>query len=79
MPKEPIQPSLDADGIPDLEGPLSEKAATGDGQEGIYPPGDDGYHAADRFGTTAEEETEGESLDDKVAREVPDPTTDAEL
>jgi hypothetical protein len=74
MDREPLQPSLDADGIPDLEGPLPEKAETGDAQEGVYPPGDR-YHAADRYGTTAEEEATGESLDDKLSREVPDPAT----
>lgn len=70
---EPVVPSLDADGIPDHEGPLDEKVRTGDAQEGLYPPGDDGFHASDKFGTTAQEEEEGESLDDKLSREVPDP------
>ena len=77
MEREPLEPSLDADGIPDHEGPLNEKAATGDGQEGLYPPGDH-YHGANRFGTTAVEEEEGESLDDKLSREVPDPANEVE-
>jgi hypothetical protein len=68
---EPIEPSLDADGIPDLEAPLAGKVRTGDGQEGVMPPGDR-YHAATRFGTTAKEQEVGESLDAKLAREIPD-------
>jgi hypothetical protein len=70
---EEIQPPLDAEGIPDLEGPLPAKILTGDPQEGIYPPQDD-YVAADAFGITPSEEREGESLDEKLARELPDPT-----
>jgi hypothetical protein len=77
MPREPIEPSLDADGIPDLEGPLPEKVLTGDAQEGVYPPGEH-YHGANRYGTTAEEEEAGESLDDKLSREVPDPANEVE-
>jgi hypothetical protein len=69
--REPTEPSLDADGIPDLEAPLAEKVLTGDGQEGVMPPGDE-YHGADRFGTTAREQEVGEGLDAKLAREVPD-------
>lgn len=72
MPDEPLNPSLDAEGIPDLEGPLPEKARTGDAQEGISPPAEDEYVAADEFGTTAREEREGEQLDAKLARENPD-------
>jgi MFS family permease len=72
MPDEPLVPSLDAEGIPDHEGPLPEKARTGDAQEGLYPPAEDGYAGADEFGTTAEEQREGESLAAKLARETPD-------
>jgi hypothetical protein len=77
MPREPLQPSLDADGIPDLEAPLPEKAATGDGQEGLMPPGDR-YHGANRYGTTAEEEAAGEPLEHKLEREVPDPVNEVD-
>jgi hypothetical protein len=77
MEREPLEPSLDADGIPDDEGPLDEKALTGDGQEGIYPPGDR-FHGAKSYGTTAEEEEAGESLDDKLSREIPDPANEVE-
>ncbi len=72
MTDEELTPSLDAEGIPDLEGPLPQKVATGDAQEGISPPADDEYVGADEYGTTAEEQREGESLDSKLAREVPD-------
>lgn len=64
-------PSLDDEGMPDLEGPLPEKAATGDPQEGLAPPGDAPRASVD-FGTTAEEQRHGESLDLRIARENPD-------
>ncbi len=43
-----------------------------------YPPSDRevGYLGADEFGTTPEEEREGESLDDRLEREEPDITAD---
>jgi hypothetical protein len=69
---EPLIPSLEAEGIPDHEGPLPEKAATGDAQEGLYPPDDDEYVGADEFGTTAKEQREGQTLAAKLARERPD-------
>jgi len=62
--------SLDAEGIPDLEGPLPEKAATGDPQEGVAPPSD--HPAAADYGVTAEEQSRPEPLGDRLARELPD-------
>jgi hypothetical protein len=62
--------SLDAEGIPDLEGPLPEKAATGDPQEGTPPPSD--RPAAADYGVTAEEQSRPEPLDRRLAREEPD-------
>jgi len=62
--------SLDEEGIPDLEGPLAEKAATGDPQEGVAPPSD--HPVSLDWGTTAEEQRLGEPLDRQIAREVPD-------
>jgi hypothetical protein len=62
--------SLDDEGIPDLEGPLPEKVATGDPQEGLTPPTD--RPASEDWGVTAEEQRAGESLDDKIGRERPD-------
>ena len=67
--------TLDEEGIPDLEGPLPGKAATGDGQEGVPPPSE--VPASLDFGTTLSEQREGESLDRRVSRELSD--VDAEL
>lgn len=63
--------TLDEEGVPALEGPLPEKLATGDPQEGVAPPNDEPQATVD-FGTTAAEERKGESLDDRLAREEPD-------
>ena len=62
--------SLDAEGIPDLEGPLPEKSATGDPQEGTPPPSD--RPAAADYGVTADEQSRPEPLDQRLAREQPD-------
>jgi hypothetical protein len=62
--------SLDQEGIPDLEGPLPAKVATGDPQEGASPPSE--RPAADDYGVTAEEQGRPEPLDARLARERPD-------
>jgi hypothetical protein len=62
--------SLDDEGIPDLEGPLPEKAATGDPQEGVSPPSD--RPASFDYGVTAEEQSRPEPLDVRLAHERPD-------
>ena len=62
------------EGIPDHGGPAPGKRATGDPQEGLLPPADE-PRAADRFGTTAEEQREGEPLDEKLSEEQPDRAT----
>src|SRR4051812_49957781 len=67
--------SLDQEGIPDLEGPLPEKAATGDPQEGVAPPSE--RPAAEDYGVTAAEQSRGESLDRRIARELSDVEVDA--
>jgi|SRR5919108_3680977 hypothetical protein len=59
------------EGIPEHGGPAPGKRETGDSQEGLLTPGDE-PRAADRFGTTAEEQREGETLDEKLAEERPD-------
>jgi hypothetical protein len=59
------------EGIPEHGGPARGKRETGDPQEGLLLP-DDEPRAADRSGTTAEEQREGESLDEKLAEELPD-------
>src|SRR5205823_15127659 len=61
---------LDEEGIPDLEGPLPEKAATGDPQEGHPPPSD--RPASLDWGTTRAEEAGGEPLDVRLSHEVPE-------
>jgi hypothetical protein len=62
--------SLDEEGLPDLEGPLDSKAATGDPQEGLSPPTD--RPVSDDYGTTGEEQSRPEPLEVRVARELPD-------
>jgi hypothetical protein len=63
--------TLEEEGVPDLEGPLVEKEITGDPQEGVAPPN---YRpkASTDWGTTAEEQRQGEPLDLRIAREQPD-------
>jgi hypothetical protein len=61
---------LDAEGIPDLEGPLPEKEATGDPQEGLAPPSD--RPASFDYGVTEAEQRAGEPISVRVAREEPD-------
>jgi hypothetical protein len=65
------EPNLVREGQPDFDDVAPGKWETGDPQEGRYPPRDHAI-AANAFGTTAEEELEGESLDQKLAREMPD-------
>jgi hypothetical protein len=62
--------SLDAEGIPDLDGPLPGKVATGDPQEGAPPPSD--HPAASDYGVTAAEHSRPEPLDSRLARELVD-------
>lgn len=57
--------------IPDHEGPLAGKVITGDEQEGLIEPGDR-PRAADRFGTTVDEQRAGAPLGDRLAWEQPD-------
>ena len=63
--------TLDEEGMPDLEGPLPEKAATGDSQEGMPPPNDRPRGSVD-VGVTPAEERRGETPSERVAREEPD-------
>jgi hypothetical protein len=66
----PTGPTLDDEGIPDLEGPLAEKEMTGDAQEGASPPVD--RPASLDYGVTPHEQVSGEPISVRVAREVPD-------
>ncbi len=65
------EPDPVREGLPDFDETAAGKWETGDPQEGIYPPRDHAI-AANAFGTMAEEQLEGESLDQKLAREMPD-------
>jgi hypothetical protein len=65
------EPTLDEEGVPDLDGPLPEKELTGDPQEGETPPGDRPRASVD-WGTTANEQRLGEPLDIRIARELPE-------
>src|ERR687891_522782 len=56
------------EGIPDLDQALPEKEITGDPQEGLVVPRDD-PRAVEEHGTTAGEQRDGESLDERLARE----------
>ena len=62
--------ALDEEGIPDLEGPLPQKAATGDPQEGLPPPSQKPHSF--QHGVTDAEQREGESIATRVAHEHPD-------
>jgi hypothetical protein len=70
-PNEPDRESPEDQGIPDLDPALPSKEATGDAQEGLVIPGDE-PRGAEEHGTTAEEQREGEPLEDRLEREDPD-------
>jgi hypothetical protein len=57
------------------EGTDSDELRNDDGDIVVDPP--EGWSEADRFGVTAREAREGESLDDRLAEEEPDVTVDA--
>jgi hypothetical protein len=59
------------EGIPEHGGPAPGKRETGDAQEGLLPPADS-PRAAEDHGTTAEEQREGEPLEERLAEEEPD-------
>lgn len=79
-PAEEETGSPEDEGIPDHGGPAPGKQETGDQQEGLLPPADE-PRAAEGFGTTAGEQRERESLDERLAEEAPDrePETDRGL
>ncbi|MDQ1385294.1 MAG: hypothetical protein QOG65_2673 [Actinomycetota bacterium] len=62
---------LDEEGVPDLDAPLPEKAATGDPQEGAVPPGERPRGSVD-WGVTSDEQAAGEPIGVRVGRELPD-------
>ncbi len=66
----------DLGGADDLLSPMEATDADDvrnvDGDEVVDPPDD--WSGADRFGMSAEEQLQGESLDQRLAEEVPDVT-----
>src|SRR3954454_8672721 len=69
--EETYRSELEANGLPDLEGPLPEKAMTGDGQEGMVPPRNT-LQGADEWGVTAAEQGRPETVADRAKRERPE-------
>lgn len=67
---------IDGDEPVDQYGFTPEQDAVGDGTDSTPVPPDEPVATTD-FGTTVRETLEGESLDGRLAREVPDPTVDA--
>ena len=57
-----------------MEGTDSDEVRNADGDEVVDPPED--WVAADKFGVSADEERRGETLDQRLAEEVPDVTAD---
>ncbi|HEY9304693.1 MAG TPA: hypothetical protein VIO95_10425 [Mycobacterium sp.] len=55
----------------------SDEVRNDDGDVVVDPPDD--WSEADKFGVTAREEQEGESLDDRLAAEAPDVLDDENL
>lgn len=53
-----------------MEGTDSDELRNDDGDEVVDPPDD--WSGVDKFGMSAEEQRQGESLDDRLAEEVPD-------
>ncbi|NJP65609.1 DUF5709 domain-containing protein [Streptomyces spiramenti] len=61
---------LPSDDQPDMENTLDERSADDRMAEGYSPP--ERPLGVEKFGTTAAEEREGETLDQRLAQEVPD-------
>ncbi|KMO73522.1 hypothetical protein EUA04_16690 [Mycolicibacterium obuense] len=53
-----------------MEGTDSDDVHNDDGDEVVDPP--EGWSGVDKFGMSAEEQRQGESLDQRLAEEVPD-------
>jgi hypothetical protein len=66
-----LERDLEDEGVPDLEGPLDEKAMTGDSQEGVAPPRERPGAVRD-WGVTAAEQRSDEPLRRRLLRESPE-------
>lgn len=64
---------IDNDDVPDDSGFLPEQDAVGDDTGGVVDPPDEPVAVTD-YGTTVRESLEGEPLDGRLARELPDAT-----
>ena len=68
----------DLGGADDMLSPMkatdSDEVHNADGDEVVDPPED--WSGADKFGMSAEEERQGETLDQRLAEEEPDVTVD---
>lgn len=71
MTERDMRSRLEDEGIPDLQDGTPEQQWSRDPQE-LPVPGDEPV-ALDEYGTTAEEQAEGEPLDARLARERPEP------
>ncbi|HEY2507106.1 MAG TPA: DUF5709 domain-containing protein [Streptosporangiaceae bacterium] len=69
-PERAARSKLEDEGIPDIAEDSPEREWTGDPEEAAVPGSSAG--AAEDFGTTAEEQEEGEPLDGKLRRERPE-------
>ncbi len=78
MPDDPDFPEEGGPGdtLNASEGTDSDEIRNDDGDTVVDPP--DGWIEADKFGMTAREEREGESLDDRLAEEEPDVLDDVD-
>lgn len=65
----------DDDTLDPSESTDSDEVRNDDGDTVVNPPDD--WSEANKFGMTAREEREGESLDDRLAEEEPDVLSDA--
>jgi hypothetical protein len=66
----------DDDTLSPSESTDSDEVRNDDGDSVVDPPED--WSEADKFGMTAREEREGESLDDRLAEEEPDVLNEAD-
>jgi hypothetical protein len=57
-----------------MEGTDSDDLQNADGDDVVDPP--DGWSGVDKFGMSAQEQAEGQTLDQRLAEEVPDVTAE---
>ncbi|MGB6206924.1 hypothetical protein [Mycobacterium sp.] len=76
MASDDVDPQVDYTLSPS-EATDSDEVRNDDGDVVVGPP--DGWSEADKFGMTAREEQEGESLDDRLAAEEPDVLDDQDV